>query len=426
MERKTGMRLYLYQLKNLLRSGDIMFWTMAFPIVLGTLFYVSFGNASMDTAFSNLPVGVVVSDTAKEGEYNSSIFYQVIKSVSNEGKREDIGLENASENVDGTDGEEDALFTVYDVSRTEGEQALDEDTLVALILVESDMQVEMEVGTSSVSDSISASIVEAFLNQYLAQMNQMERILKEQPESATVLIQNLVMQSLETSVDGDSGWSGLYIKDDTFGQSDYNPFINYFYALIGMTCLFGSMFSQKSVAELQADQSALGARRNVAPTKKSVLLMVDIMADMTIQFAEIIVALLYLIVILKIDFGDDIGCILLVALVGSFVGNSIGIAVGTFVKGDIEFKVSVISGVTMVFCFFSGLMYGQMYEVVEEHAPWFNRINPAALIVNAFHSLVIYDTRTVFYQCLLTLLAIGLLLDIVSIIILRRTRYASI
>ena len=53
------MRLFIYQLKNILKTKELLFWTMGFPLLLGTLFYVSFGTADVDDRFSKIPVGVV-------------------------------------------------------------------------------------------------------------------------------------------------------------------------------------------------------------------------------------------------------------------------------------------------------------------------------------------------------------------------------
>lgn len=38
------LHLLKYQFLQTIRSRSIMFWALAFPLILGTLFYVSFGN----------------------------------------------------------------------------------------------------------------------------------------------------------------------------------------------------------------------------------------------------------------------------------------------------------------------------------------------------------------------------------------------
>lgn len=431
------MRLYFYELKNLFKTKDLMFWTMAFPLILGTLFFVTFGNAKLDSNFDNIPIAVM----EKDGE-SQQIFETVLHQVAISGDREEIGLEQEKgttkeEKTPELDGgikeleapyfgdegifdipkkeisKEDALFVNYDLTEKEAKKALNKEDIAAIIYVNAADDITMEVKKSS----INASIAECFVNQYLAQYDQFMTVLKEHPENLKTMIENMTNEAKD---------SAITIQDQSENTDDYNPFINYFYALIAMTCMYGSMFSQKSIQELQADQSALGARRNVAPTNKSLLLMTDVLAAMTIQFAEVCIALFYLIQILGVNFGDNIAYILLAAFAGCFMGNSLGMFVGTVFKCSADAKGGIITCVSLVCCFFSGLMLSDMLHIVELHAPWFNRINPAALLANAFYALSIYDTMQQYYQNVITLFAIGLVMDIVSITIIRRKRYASI
>ena len=41
------LHLLKYQFLQTIRSRSIMFWALAFPLILGTLFYVSFGNTGL-------------------------------------------------------------------------------------------------------------------------------------------------------------------------------------------------------------------------------------------------------------------------------------------------------------------------------------------------------------------------------------------
>ena len=41
------LHLLKYQFLQTIRSRSIMFWALAFPLILGTLFYVSFGNTGI-------------------------------------------------------------------------------------------------------------------------------------------------------------------------------------------------------------------------------------------------------------------------------------------------------------------------------------------------------------------------------------------
>lgn len=57
------LHLLKYQFLQTIRSRSIMFWALAFPLILGTLFYVSFGNTGLagtgETDWEPVPVAIV-------------------------------------------------------------------------------------------------------------------------------------------------------------------------------------------------------------------------------------------------------------------------------------------------------------------------------------------------------------------------------
>lgn len=373
------MKLFYYQLKNILKTKELVFWTIAFPIVLGTLFYVSFGTIDTDDRFSKIPVGVVWNE---EDSYFSAILDEV----------------------------EDELFVVKNYEEEKAKKALQEEKIDAYIVVEDTITMK------TMKSSVQSSIVETFLNEYISSKNAIETIVKEHPEKLSEMADLIANGSKER----------ITIKDDTVDMEDYNPYITFFYALIAMTCLFGSFLSQGMIYELQADQSALGARKNVAPVSKMKLLIIDVLATWIVQFVEILITLFYLVGILKLNFGADLKYMLILALVGSYFGNSFGIFIAIFVKGDFTKKNAILVAVNLILSFFGGLMIANVIDVVEHHIPILNRINPAALMVHAFQSLQIYNDATIFYQNLLVIFIFAIALNIASVCILRRKKYANI
>ena len=61
-----------------------------------------------------------------------------------------------------------------------------------------------------------------------------------------------------------------------------------------------------------------------------------------------------------------------------------GCFVGSLGKLSEGIKVAVILAISMVCSFLAGLMNSNMKDLVEKHVPIINRINPAALISDAF------------------------------------------
>ena len=375
------MRLYWYQLRNLLKTKDIMFWTMAFPIVLGTLFYVAFGTAELEGQFTEIPVAYVWED-----DKEAVTFKQVTKELNEDGE----------------------LFKGKDLSLDEAKKQLLDEEIEAYFVIENDTDIELCVKKSS----ISASIAETFLNSYLAQAELYKQVAQDNPEKLQAV--------LEEST------SDIKIKEVANNSDDYNPLLNFFFSLIAMVCMFGGLLTQKCVKELQADQSTLGARRSIAPTKKTSLFLADVMACLTIQFGEICITILYLAGILKVNMGNNIGYVLLTALAGGLAGNGLGLFVALVAKGSPQAREGMVTGISLVSSFLAGLMWMDMYRIVENHAPIVNRINPASLIVNSFYSLIIYDTKDRYFENLLSLLTIFAVTTVASIVIIRRKKYASI
>ena len=62
------LHLLKYQFLQTIRSLSIMFWALAFPLILGTLFYVSFGNTGLagtgETDWEPVPVAIVTVDSS--------------------------------------------------------------------------------------------------------------------------------------------------------------------------------------------------------------------------------------------------------------------------------------------------------------------------------------------------------------------------
>ena len=43
------LHLFKYRFLQTIRNFPVMFWALLFPIILGTLFYLSFGSAGLDS-----------------------------------------------------------------------------------------------------------------------------------------------------------------------------------------------------------------------------------------------------------------------------------------------------------------------------------------------------------------------------------------
>ena len=89
-------------------------------------------------------------------------------------------------------------------------------------------------------------------------------------------------------------------------------------------------------------------------------------------------------------------------------------------------KIGIILGFSMVCSFLSGLMNNTMKDLIEKNMPVINRINPAALISDAFYCINVYDDMSRYYRNLFTLAVMSIILVAVSFLLIRRESYDSI
>lgn len=374
------IRVYRYSLLRSIRQKYIIFWSLLFPIILGTLFKVSFGNINeTEHMFHQIPVAYV------EKEEPQKEYEELLKQLE----------------------KEDELIKVISVKEAEAKQLLEEEKVEGIYW--NDKEITLTVN----KEGISQSILKSIQGQYEQTARAYSNIAVEHPEGMQKAAENLKKQ-----------WN--YLKEDGILNQEMDMMMNYFYALIAMNCLYGCYLGINCVVESKANLSDLAARRVAASTNRFTIMMGEVAASITVQSLCTVLGAAYLRYALNIKLGEESGRILLIILVGSAIGVMTGVFMGSIGRKEKGLKEGVCTGFVMMECFLAGLMVGNMYRYIEEYAPIVNHINPAALIVKALYSLNIYETYTRYNQCVLSLLIITLLLGIGSYFMVRRERYASL
>ncbi|MBS7008305.1 ABC transporter permease [Anaerostipes sp.] len=376
--------LYKYNFKASIRNKSSIFWCFAFPLILATLFHFGFGNLlNGSEELKAVPVAVVETKAAKTGEG----FIRVTEELSGKGR--------------------DQLLKVQKTSLKKAKKLLSEDKIDGFYTVGDDVRLTVK------ENGINQTILKEISDQYV-QMNQMvEETIKSHPEALESLVKAMSQNMVEN-------------KQISLGKDNANMMVQYFYALLAMVCLYGSFLGLQSAFHAQADLSEIGARKAVSPTGKLKGTIADFLVGVTIQFLAFLTAIVYMQLILKIDLGSKAGLILLAGFFGCITGVSMGMFIGSAGRMSKDTKNGLCVGVSMVFCFFSGLMVGNMKDIVEKSIPLLNRINPAALITECFYSLNIYDDLSVYFRSCASLAVITVLLCFGSFLVMRRKKYASI
>lgn len=383
---KTLKDSFICTFKLLIRDKVQLFWNLLFPLLLGTMFYVAFSGLSDAERFQTIPVAVVLDETASTGAFKDTI-----DSLSKTGENRFLEVTYASE--------EKAL-------------SLLEQKKVIGILYEGS-PVTLSVSAQMSDNKLEQSILNSFVNQYNLNVAALTAIATEHPKNFPAALGTL---SAATN----------YNTETTFSSGTMDESLTFFFNLIAMTCLYSYMSGIKIALYNQANLSPLGARKCLAPTHKLLSLISELFAAFLYQFGCILISLFYLIFVLKVNFGAESSYVFLAALMGCMVGVSMGFFIGSIGRMSADLKFGILMAVSMICCFFSGLMAGNMRILVEQYCPWFNRINPAALISDSFYSLTVYQSHHRYFLNLGTLLLLSALFYFGGFLMIRRKKYAAL
>jgi len=372
---------FKYTIKTMLRSKDTMFWSFIFPVALATFMFASFGNIYETTEKTNpVPVAIVEEET-------NEAFTTVLDSIS-EG--------------------DDKLLIPTSMKEKEATKALKDETVDGIIYVGTKVKLVIR------EESSNATILSMFLDRYVQTEETITSIMKNNPAGVPA-----ALEALNEEI------SSCSEANKCNGNQD--NLITYFYAVFAMSCLFAAFNGVDRIFHLQANQGSLGQRRGVAPTHKSIIILAEFIASHLLQFVIEIITFLYMWKVLGINFGEKILPVFLILYVGSACGIALGMLIGALPKPtSAAGKIGLTVSFTMTLSVMADLCAPGIKYFIEHNIPIINRINPAALITDAFYSLNIYDTYTRFFQNMAYLSVITILLCVISYIMIRRNRYASL
>jgi ABC-2 type transport system permease protein len=212
------------------------------------------------------------------------------------------------------------------------------------------------------------------------------------------------------------------IKDDSHVM---NVVSVEFYTLIAMACMQGAMLSVEMMNRCMPNISNRGKRVAVAPTRKSTIVLSNILAGYTMLLAAVVALILFTRYILGIEYGSDMRLIILLAAVGSLAATTMGMLLSVALKTNESAKNVIVLIVTMVGCLFAG-MFGGQKGLFDAAMPIINKISPVGMITDGYYSLLYYDDPARFTMNVVSLLIVAGVFFALSIRSLRRQRYDSI
>lgn len=371
---------FKYSLKNAFRQKEFLFWILAFPIILGTFFYVAFNSMyEKESMFNKIPVAIV------ENTENTA-FKEVIKELSSG---------------------EDAMF---DSKFTDSQTALD---MLKTNDISGIINVDSELSLTVSNDGIKQTIIKSFLDQYQIRESIITDTVNNNPQNLQSVI-DAMSQEINCN------------ESLSLSNGNMDTYIQYFYNLIAMAAFFGSISGLYIAINNQGNLSAIAARKCISPTNKLTSITASLLASFVAQVVCVSIGITCILFILKVDMSDKIPMVYLSGAVGSLTGVTMGFFIGSFGRLNQNVKMAISMSVTMLSCFLSGLMIGNMKSVIEMYVPIVNRINPAALISDLFYCLNIYNDYRRYTEKFVTLLILSVVFTIGGFLLTRRKKYASL
>lgn len=388
--------LIKYRFFIIVREKTTMFWGVVFPLILCTLFYVTFGDIDhnlecIDTA------AVVRNETAGAKAFKTFL----------------SDMEDSGED----------LFSVEWMTEKEAKKNLKDGKISGIFYV--DTEPELFVTGSGIEESVLQAVLESYMGRY----RMIQDVIREKPEKLAALFEQEDSEAVYEEISDKMSAEAIrneYVMETTLGGKKTDGMIQYFFSLIGMTCMFGCFLGFDSVMTLQANISPVGARRCVGAIKKFRLILIDFVLICIINFIETIVLFAYMTKVLKLDMGEEWGKNLLISFLGCLVGVSLGILVGSIGKWKENTKVGIMLAVSLGSSFLSGLMISGIKGLIEENCPIINRINPTSLISDAFYSVAIYQDSDRYFRDVATMVVLAVVFLGGSFLMVRRVRYDSI
>ncbi|MBR2704802.1 MAG: ABC transporter permease [Clostridia bacterium] len=386
---------FKYTLKALLRNKALVFWTLAFPLIMALFFNMAFSNIEKSETFDAIPVAV----------------------ISNEYYENNESLKSTMDQLSDESNDERVFSTKY-VTEDEAKELLNKEEISGYIIFEENSQ-KVVVTKNGVNQTIIKFVVEEVV----------------QSQDTVEIIEakiNEIMNNRENL-----GWMGTITEifklmsnneANMLDTSDNN--LSYmmieYYTLVAMTCLYGGILGAVAINWCLANMTNVGKRLSMTPVSKIKLVLSSTLAGYLLQVIGIALLFIFTAGVLHINYGEHLDKILLLAVIGSFAGTALGVAVTAALKISEGAKTGIIIGFSMLGCFFAGMMGVMMKYVIDKNVPIINKINPANMITDGFYSLYYYDTFERYWTDIAGLLIFSGIMMTIAVLSLRKQKYESL
>ena len=369
-----------YNLLQYLRDREVLFYTLIIPLLMGTLFYQAF--PFIDEEAGIIPVAIVEEYSySHEAASLNQVFLEL---------------------ADNLEQQERLAITFIDFEGAVG--MLQANHVTGVIILGDTIELML---TNAGSEQ---SVLEGIVSEFTIRSATIANIAELRPQYL-----DQALAAMES-----------YISVNAPMRSIPSAAANFFFLMLAVGCFTSSIRGLKMGFELQAHVSATAARLSVAPTKKLVLILENLVTAVSAQTITSTVTLLFYVFVLNIDFGTQWGLILVAIVAGGFASVAFGMLFSVAVPGKIETVGGYLAILSYAFMFAAGIFGAPIRNMVQSAVPILDRVNMVAIISDTFLTLVLHEGLGRFVQQLTILLGIAIVCSVAGAIILRRKSYANI
>ena len=367
-----------FRFVKLLRTKEVIFWMLIFPIILITTFNTIISNIDMGETMETASLDIVKTAEMKNDQT----------------PLEKIGEKNGKN------------LKLIKLNEKKAKKMLQRGKLQAYILPKPKKKTGRYNYTMVVS---SMEDKQFFLKFYLDTVKHYENV--------TFRIKSPVFLSHRR-----------YIKDKPVSESqaETNPNVVAIFAMMAMVCLNGIRMGVDEIAVQEADQSTIAARLFMMPLSKIGRFFSSGAASLAIQLIFVVMLVFYCTYIIDIGLKKEFLRFSVLMIIGTAVSYFIGTTFGSLLRISVNVKENLATIANLILSGMAGMYSESIKNFIDTNFAFANKVNPAAIVTNGFYSLYYYDDYGVFNKSLLDIGILGTVMFFITLIAVRRCEYDSI
>lgn len=387
---------FKYNLKILFINRALVFWTYIFPILLGTLFSLAFSNIE-----NKEKLDIINIDVVNDNNFNKSIAYnETIKILSDEESS-------------------DRLFNTKYTSLEESKKDLESNDITGYLLFNDVDEVTIYVNSNGINETVLRYVMDEIKSNKVM----MESIIKKEMANGNynvIIDYDSYVNKIKNLINVDN------VKLNDISNKNMSYTMIEYYSLIAMACMYGGMISMTIINKMLPNMDVVGKRVAVSKLSKGKMLLSSLLSGYVVQLIGLIILFIYTILVLNVDYGSNLIYVILLALLGSMAGLSLGMMLASALKVNENAKMGMLIAISMFGSFLAGMMGVTMKYVIDKNVPLLNKINPVNMITDGLYSLYYYSSLNRYYFNIISLVIFFVIMIIISYLALRRQQYDSI